>query len=40
MKIAQKSLKLRKLPGKLVEEEGVIMDNFCDYNLLRFSTDF
>jgi hypothetical protein len=40
MKIAQKSLKLRKLPGKLMEEEGVIVNNFCDYNLLRFSTDF
>jgi hypothetical protein len=23
-----------------VEEEGVIVNNFCNYNILRFSTDF
>jgi hypothetical protein len=23
-----------------VEEEGVIVNNFCNYNFLRFSTDF
>jgi hypothetical protein len=31
---------LRKIPGKFVEEEGVIVNNFCNYIFLRFSTDF
>jgi hypothetical protein len=29
-----------KNPGKFLEEEGVIVNNFCNYNFLRFSTDF
>jgi hypothetical protein len=29
-----------KIPGKFVEKEGVIWNNFCTYNFLRFSTDF
>jgi hypothetical protein len=31
---------LKKIPGKFVEEEGVIVNNFCNYNFLRFPTNF
>jgi hypothetical protein len=31
---------LGKIPVKFVEEEGGIVNNFCNYNFLRFSTDF
>jgi hypothetical protein len=26
--------------GKFIEEEGIIVINFCNYSFLRFSTDF
>jgi hypothetical protein len=31
---------LRKIPGKFVEGEDVIVNNFCNYNFLRLYTDF
>jgi hypothetical protein len=31
---------LRKIPEKFVEEEGVIVNNFCNCNFLIFSTNF
>jgi hypothetical protein len=36
---SKNSYKLRKIPGKFVEEEDVIVNNFCNYNFLRLSMD-
>jgi hypothetical protein len=37
---SKNSYKLRKISVKFVEEEGVIVNIFCNYNFLRFSMDF